>query len=87
MSSSLPAGMWRFYAMRAFAKAIGIGFFFGWVAAKLLGLALGAAGSALSAERCHADHRAGRVCAVEWIQHESGLLTVTVMGMAMVQKP
>ncbi|WP_404402117.1 sodium:proton antiporter [Idiomarina seosinensis] len=72
------------HAMQAFAKTIGIGFFFGWAAAKLLGLALG---------RGWFPHYLQNVATLtivlgvfalsNAIQHESGLLTVTVMGMAM----
>ena len=72
------------HALQAFAKTIGIGFFFGWAAAKLLGLALG---------RGWFPHYLQNVATLtivlgvfalsNAIQHESGLLTVTVMGMAM----
>ncbi|MBT41838.1 MAG: sodium:proton exchanger [Idiomarina sp.] len=72
------------HSLQAFAKTIGIGFFFGWVAAKLLGLALG---------RGWFPHYLQNVATLtivlgvfalsNAIQHESGLLTVTVMGMAM----
>ncbi|MGM0481650.1 MAG: cation:proton antiporter [Pseudomonadota bacterium] len=72
------------HAMQAFAKTIGIGFFFGWAAAKLLGLALG---------RGWFPHYLQNVATLtivlgvfalsNAIQHESGLLTVTVMGIAM----
>ena len=69
------------HALQAFAKTIGIGFFFGWAAAKLLGLALG---------RGWFPHYLQNVATLtivlgvfalsNAIQHESGLLTVTGDG-------
>ena len=72
------------HALQAFATTIALGFALGWGAARLLGLALG---------RGWFPHYLQNVATLtivlgvfalsNAIQHESGLLTVTVMGMVM----